>query len=721
MVCGHAVAPPARRSPAAARVVRRQRRVPLPRAGVRGAAVRARRAARAPPGCGSRPRRVVLFAWRRPWRLLREPLLIALGARARGDELLLLPRDRPAAARHGRRDRVPAGHRAGRARRAHAAQRGSRSRWPSPASTCSPACGSRASRSASSSRSRTRASSRSTSCSATGSRRARASTGSRRRWSPRSWSSRRSRAGTRVPALGDPVAIARRHRRRGRLVGHPLRLRPDGDGAALARRLRAAGLAAAGDRDGDRHRRARPAALGAGDRAASRWSSSASPSTASRDATTRTPPGRARPRACCVGVVERHRRRPRPRSGGVLRSCRSPRGLERAASWASRSVRRRRAARRGRRPGRGRPPGRRARRRAGRRRRSRAARGARRRASRAPAPRRRRPPRPPPRRGAAPARRRPRTGARPPARPSVDAGGGDDGRRVGGGERELAQPRGERVAPARRAPRRRAPRRSARASGGVSDRQRAADPVRVDGRTPAAAPRRARGAPARPARRAAARAPAGAAPRPAARRSPSRARPSATRAGGELGRVRLDGEPQPRGVAREPEQPRRDRRGTTRRGARAASRRRRSSSRPGRAAQLAVRQSQRERVDREVAPREVLGQRRAERDVGQRARPLVGLAPRASRGRAARPSARTVAVPKRSCATTSPPSRSAARRATATASPSTTRSSSRGGRSSSASRTAPPTAQTPRLAVERRQRGREHLGHAVEDGAEARR
>ena len=57
-------------------------------------------------------------------------LLLAWGARARGDELLLLPGDRPAAARHGRRDRVPAGDRARGARRAHARATSPRWRWP---------------------------------------------------------------------------------------------------------------------------------------------------------------------------------------------------------------------------------------------------------------------------------------------------------------------------------------------------------------------------------------------------------------------------------------------------------------------------------------------------------------------------------------------------------------------------------------------------------------
>ena len=51
-----------------------------------------------------------------------------VGRRARRDERLLLPGDRPAAARHGRGDRVPAGDRAGRARRAHARATWRRSR-----------------------------------------------------------------------------------------------------------------------------------------------------------------------------------------------------------------------------------------------------------------------------------------------------------------------------------------------------------------------------------------------------------------------------------------------------------------------------------------------------------------------------------------------------------------------------------------------------------------
>ena len=101
--------------------------------------------ARASRGCGS-PRAALVFAlWRRPWRVCgarpRRPAAARrLGRRARGDELLLLPRDRPAAARHRRGDRVPARDRARRARRAHAAQRRRARARRAAASTCSPTC-----------------------------------------------------------------------------------------------------------------------------------------------------------------------------------------------------------------------------------------------------------------------------------------------------------------------------------------------------------------------------------------------------------------------------------------------------------------------------------------------------------------------------------------------------------------------------------------------------
>ena len=138
--------------------------------------------------------------------------------------------------------------------------------------------------------------------------------------------------------------------------------------------------------------------------------------------------------------------------------------------------------------------------------------------------------------------------------------------------------------------------------------------------------------------------------------------------------------------------------------------------RPGHAAQLAVRQSQRQRVDREVAPREVLGQRGAERDVGERARPLVGLAPRGRqveqhpvRADGRRPEAvvrdhlaagplrhpprhrHGIALDDEIELARGPLEQRVADRA--------------------------PDRPDAGLAVERRQRGREHLGHAVEDGA----
>ena len=147
---------------------------------------------------------------------------------------------------------------------------------PSRASSCSPTCGSRASRSASRSRSPTRRCSRSTSCSA-------------------HRVAQRGAAGgidglalsmlvaavvvtplagwAAVPALLDPVALLAGVGVGISLVGDPVRLRPARDGAAHARGLRADGLAAAGDRDGDRHRRARPGAGRARRSPAWRWSS----------------------------------------------------------------------------------------------------------------------------------------------------------------------------------------------------------------------------------------------------------------------------------------------------------------------------------------------------------------------------------------------------------------------------------------------------------------
>ena len=71
---------------------------------------------------------LIFAVWRRPWRafarLDRDGRRAApgLGRRAGADELLLLPRDQPPAARDGRGDRVPAGRRPGGARRAQPAQ-----------------------------------------------------------------------------------------------------------------------------------------------------------------------------------------------------------------------------------------------------------------------------------------------------------------------------------------------------------------------------------------------------------------------------------------------------------------------------------------------------------------------------------------------------------------------------------------------------------------------
>ena len=138
---GIVVAVHGRRSRAAVGVLHRQRGLPLPRPGVRGAAVRARRRARrgvAADRLGRADLRALAPAVARVRRAGRAPdaACSCLGGGPGADERVLLHRHRPAAARHGRGDRVPAGDRARGARRAHAAQRRSRSRSPSPASTC---------------------------------------------------------------------------------------------------------------------------------------------------------------------------------------------------------------------------------------------------------------------------------------------------------------------------------------------------------------------------------------------------------------------------------------------------------------------------------------------------------------------------------------------------------------------------------------------------------
>ncbi len=127
-------------------LLRRQRRLPLPRPGVRRAAVRPRRGAgrgvAADRRRGARLRRCGGGPGGSARRRAPPPAAGRLGRGARGDELLLLPGHRPPAAGHRGGDRVPAGHRAGGARRAHARATSPRSRWRSRASTCSPGCSS---------------------------------------------------------------------------------------------------------------------------------------------------------------------------------------------------------------------------------------------------------------------------------------------------------------------------------------------------------------------------------------------------------------------------------------------------------------------------------------------------------------------------------------------------------------------------------------------------
>src|SRR5215207_8353080 len=109
-------------------LLRRQRRLPLPRARLRSAAVRPRGRAR---------RGLAAHSLRRAGVRALAPSLAAvrearpagpapaggMGRGARGDERLLLRRDRPPATRHGRCHRVPPRDRPGRARRAQPAQR----------------------------------------------------------------------------------------------------------------------------------------------------------------------------------------------------------------------------------------------------------------------------------------------------------------------------------------------------------------------------------------------------------------------------------------------------------------------------------------------------------------------------------------------------------------------------------------------------------------------
>ena len=208
--------------PAAARLLRRQRGLPLPRPGLRGAAVRPRRRARRRLAADRLRRAGLRRSGAGPgalWRSTgRQALLLAVGRRPGGDELLLLPRHRPPPARHRRGDRVPARRscspRSARARRATPP----RSRSPSPASTCSPACASPASRSASRSRSPTPRCSRSTSCSPHRVAQRPAIGGidglGARRCSIAAVVVTPLAGWAVVPALSDPVALAAGHRRR---------------------------------------------------------------------------------------------------------------------------------------------------------------------------------------------------------------------------------------------------------------------------------------------------------------------------------------------------------------------------------------------------------------------------------------------------------------------------------------------------------------------------
>ena len=111
--------------------------------------------------------------------------------------------------------------------------------------------------------------------------------------------------------------------------------------------------------------------------------------------------------------------------------------------------------------------------------------------------------------------------------------------------------------------------------------------------------------------------------------------PSATPAG-RAPRVRLDREPEPAGVAGQPQQPRRVVDEAPRRGGRAAAGARGHRARP-RALSSSPRalaaEAERDRVDREVAAREVLLDRSPGATVGQRPGARVGLARGRGRGR----------------------------------------------------------------------------------------
>ena len=224
---------------------------------------------------------VVFAIWRRPWRTLREldpstqRLLIAWGAVLAVMNCCFYEAIAPAAARHGRGDRVPAGDRARRARRAH--RRATRSRWRSP----SPACTllSHVQLTAAAARARVRVRQRgavraSTSCSRTAVARHPAVNGID------GLGAAMLIAAVVVTPLGRlagrrrdrrPAGAARRRRRRHLLVGDPVRHRSARDGPSEPRDVLADGLAAARDRDRDRRDRAGAAARPRRSLRGSRW------------------------------------------------------------------------------------------------------------------------------------------------------------------------------------------------------------------------------------------------------------------------------------------------------------------------------------------------------------------------------------------------------------------------------------------------------------------
>ena len=227
------MSPPHRRSPPrrpgrsglAARLVRRQRGVPLPRPAfavllfvARGAAGRR--------GSGSR-RRPRVRGGRGP---AARSAAGRLGGGPRADELQLLPGDRPAAARHRRGDRFCRWWCSRRSRAVRAQRRGGRARRRRVA--CLPTC---ARGRAAGLRARAANAALFALYIVLGQppSAARGSTASPPRCWTRSSSSRRSRAGPR-PGARRPGGVAGARRRR-LLIGDPLRVRPAGDGAAIAR------------------------------------------------------------------------------------------------------------------------------------------------------------------------------------------------------------------------------------------------------------------------------------------------------------------------------------------------------------------------------------------------------------------------------------------------------------------------------------------------------